>query len=99
MDRDMARFYFHVLDGSALSDDTGLELPGIDAAKIAAVRLAGAVIRDGIPDEVWKGSPWRVVVSDSPLPTAGGGAHFPDPDLVGPSASCPSCLRLSRAGL
>jgi hypothetical protein len=62
----MPHFYFHVVDGSAIADDTGEELPNIDAAKIEAARLAGAVLSEGIADEIWKGSPWQVVVSDSP---------------------------------
>jgi hypothetical protein len=68
----MPRFYFHVLDGSALFDDSGLELPGIDAAMKAAVRFAGAVLREGIADDLWKGSPRQVLVSDSPSPTGSG---------------------------
>jgi hypothetical protein len=67
----MHRFYFHVVDGSAIADDTGEELPSIEAAKIEAARLAGAVLSEGIADEVWKGSPWSVVVSDSPSPEGG----------------------------
>jgi hypothetical protein len=88
----MPRFYFHILDGSALFDFTGVELPGIDAAMTEAVRFAGAVLRDGIADEIWKGSPWRVVVSDSPS----WGAQYPDPDLVGSSEGCPTCPEHSR---
>jgi len=70
----MPRFYFHIVDGSSIADDTGEELPSIDAAKIEAARLAGAVLSEGIADEIWKGSPWRVVVSDNP--SLGGGRTF-----------------------
>jgi hypothetical protein len=67
----MPRFYFHVVDGSGIADDTGEERPSIDAAKTEAARFAGAVLSEGIADEIWKGSPWRLVVSDSPSPEGG----------------------------
>jgi hypothetical protein len=70
----MPRFYFHIVDGSAIADDTGTELPGIEAAKIEAARLAGAVLSEGIAEKIWQGSPWRLVISDSPSP--GGGRTF-----------------------
>jgi len=85
----MPRFYFHIVDGSARADDTGEELPSIDVAKIEAARLAGAVLREGIADEIWGGSPWRVVVSDSPSVE---GTHFPHPDPIGPGARRQSYL-------
>jgi len=67
----MRRFYFHLVDGSAIPDDTGVELPSVEAAKIEAAKFAGAVLSEGIADGIWAGSPWRVVVSDSPLPDRG----------------------------
>jgi hypothetical protein len=67
----MPHFYFHVLDGSGIADDTGAVLASIEVAKIEAARLAGAVISEGISDKVWNGVPWQVVVSDSPSPTGG----------------------------
>jgi hypothetical protein len=49
----MPRFYFHVLDGSAIVDETGTEHPSIDAARIEAVKLASGVLREGIADRIW----------------------------------------------
>jgi len=67
----MPHFYFHVLDGSGIADDIGAVLPSIEVAKIEAARLAGAVISEGIAENVWNGVHWQVVVSDSPSPTGG----------------------------
>lgn len=67
----MPRFHFHVLDGSAVTDIEGLELPNIAAARTEAIRLAGAVLKDYRGDDIWRGKPWQIVVNDSPAPDTG----------------------------
>jgi hypothetical protein len=61
----MPRFYFHVLDGSATTDETGTELPNIDAAKTEAVKLASGILREVVPERIWQGSGWQIVVTDN----------------------------------
>lgn len=49
----MARFFFDSRDGSNLvRDDEGLELDGMEAAKLAATRGLGDWARDAIPGAV-----------------------------------------------
>src|SRR4051794_23228497 len=62
--RFVPQFHFHVLDGSAVTDIEGLELPNIAAAKSEAIRLAGAVLRDYRGDDLWRGEPWQIIVND-----------------------------------
>lgn len=52
-----------------------MELAGLAAARVEAIELAGAVLREGISDRFWEGDPWQLVVTDSPSPTAGQ-THF-----------------------
>jgi hypothetical protein len=68
----MTRFHFHILDGKNLFDDTGADLADIDAAKIEAVRLAGAVLSEGLLPDFWQGTAWEMVVNDSPALGSGG---------------------------
>lgn len=49
----MPRFHFHILNGKYLYDDTGAELADIEAAKIEAVRAAGAVLSEGLSPDFW----------------------------------------------
>ncbi|WP_371180073.1 hypothetical protein [Bradyrhizobium sp. URHA0013] len=65
------RFHFHIVDGTALTDTDGLELPDTAAAKSEAIRLAGAVLKDYIGDDLWRGEPWQIVVNDSQVPNTG----------------------------
>lgn len=67
----MARYYFHVLDGTRLIDEQGTELPGIDAAKAEALKLTGVILRDSIHSEIWALQTWTLVVSDGPSPQSG----------------------------
>ncbi|WP_409191717.1 DUF6894 family protein [Bradyrhizobium sp. RDM4] len=66
----MPRYHFHILDGTAVTDETGVELPGIAEARIEAIQLAGGVLREGMAGHFWHGEPWQLLVSDSPSPTA-----------------------------
>lgn len=60
----MARFYFHVHDGShAFLDDGGLDLPGEAAALSEARQAAWAPIHD-LRHEVSDWSIWTVEVAD-----------------------------------
>ena len=67
----MPRYYFHILDGTALLDETGEELADIEAARKEAVQLIAGVLRGGVLPGFWDGAPWRLVVTDNPTPTAG----------------------------
>jgi len=67
----MTRYYFHVLDGTAITDETGEEFPDIKAAKAEAVKLASGLLADGLGETFWQGHPWQIVVSDSASPERG----------------------------
>jgi hypothetical protein len=59
-------FYFHILDGHSPADDTGLGLADLDHAETEALRLAGAVVKEEQPKEIWHGQKWELRVTDSP---------------------------------
>ena len=42
----MPRYFFHVLDGSGLRDHDGTDLSDQKDARVQAVRMAGAMIKD-----------------------------------------------------
>lgn len=42
----MPRFFFHVDNGEFAPDPVGLDLPGLQAARVEAVRAAGSMISD-----------------------------------------------------
>ncbi|MGY0575951.1 DUF6894 family protein [Bradyrhizobium sp. RDM12] len=50
----MPHCYFHVLDGIALTDDTGTELVDRAEAKVEAVRLAGAMLMEALPSRFFR---------------------------------------------
>jgi hypothetical protein len=98
----MPHFYFHVLDGTALPDRDGVDLRGIEAARTEAMDLAGALLRDGVSEQIWQGHPWQLVVSDSTSPFTGR-THFvvsvsiaQSPDLERESAITAGYERLAR---
>jgi hypothetical protein len=62
----MPRYYFNLKDGREELDNVGVELAGIDAARIQAVIFSGEVLRDGGGKTLWQGEPWRLWVSDQP---------------------------------
>src|SRR4051794_1137484 len=51
----MPRYFFHILDGTALTDETGVELADLAAARIEAVKLVAGVLRGGVLPGFWDG--------------------------------------------
>jgi hypothetical protein len=62
----MPRFHFHIVNGKNVYDESGVELPDVDAARNEAVRFAGEVLGEGLPFDFWQGIPWEMVVNDKP---------------------------------
>jgi hypothetical protein len=62
----MPRYYFHLKDGRASLDAEGTELADIAAARNEAVKLSGAILRDGGGKTLWDGETWRLWVTDQP---------------------------------
>lgn len=63
----MPRYHFHVQDGVPFPDQSGTELGDIDAAKDAAIGLAGSILREATPAGIWNGEVWKLHVSDNPV--------------------------------
>ena len=59
----MPRYFFDVRDGTYYPDEIGSELPGLAAARSAAVTFAGELLRDQ-GDKFWAGEEWKVEVKD-----------------------------------
>ena len=60
----MPRYFFHVIDGRSIIDNEGLELAGLKEARIEAIQLAGAILRDE-GDKFWNGGEWHMNVTDA----------------------------------
>jgi hypothetical protein len=60
----MPRYYFHVIDGRSIIDNEGSELAGLRQARVEAIQLAGAILRDE-GDTFWKGEQWHMNVTDA----------------------------------
>jgi hypothetical protein len=60
----MPRYYFHVEDGHSNLDGEGTEFPGLNAARIEAVRLAGAVLGESA-ETFWNDEQWALRVTDT----------------------------------
>ncbi len=58
----MPRFFFHSEDGVLDLDQTGTELADTSAARLEAMRFAGALLKDR-PQALWEGSRWRMIVT------------------------------------
>jgi hypothetical protein len=67
----MPHFHFHVIDGTALFDESGTELADVGAARVEAVKLAGGMLSAGEAGDIWKGESWQIVVNDKPHPNEG----------------------------
>ena len=59
----MPNYHFNLSDGFRDPDQTGTELPGIQQAKIEAVRHAAEMMKDD-PAELWADGKLRVDVTD-----------------------------------
>jgi hypothetical protein len=57
------RFFFHLRDGQDLPDLEGTELPDAAAARVEAIRLSGAMLKDQASSG-WDGTEWRLTVVD-----------------------------------
>ena len=57
------RYHFNIHDGVCLADADGIELPGWQAARLEAIRRAGAVLQDDA-QSVAVGEDWRIEVTD-----------------------------------
>jgi hypothetical protein len=64
----MPRYFFHIYDGILALDDTGTELPDIAAAQTAALQTSGEIIKEGLMENLWKGVPWEMKVTDGGQP-------------------------------
>jgi hypothetical protein len=60
----MPRYFFHVIDGREIIDNEGSELAGLKEARVEAIRLAGAILRDE-GDKFWNGEQWHMNVTDA----------------------------------
>jgi hypothetical protein len=70
----MARYFFHVSDGTLVLDDVGVELPDVTSAQTTAIQLTAEILKDGMLGPLWNELCWRVEVTDSPQ--AGGQRFF-----------------------
>lgn len=59
----MPRFHFNVYDGLSQLDREGQELAGWEEARLEAIRLAGAILRDEAK-RIALGEDWRMEVTD-----------------------------------
>lgn len=59
----MPRFYFDITDNETTVDNYGVELEGLNAARIEAVRLSGEVLQSW-PDRFWSVGQWSCSVRD-----------------------------------
>lgn len=62
----MPRYFFHVHDddGGSVPDDLGLNLPDIDAARIAAIDLSREILRSDVVGTFQDHPSWRIEVCD-----------------------------------
>lgn len=57
----MTRYFFHVMNGKAVLDDVGVELPSMDKVRSEAIRASGQMLSSG--KQLWAGEAWRMVVA------------------------------------
>ena len=60
------RCFFHVSYGKMAWDSEGIELETVAEARSAAVKLAGALLSDIDDGRLWRGTPWRLWVTEGP---------------------------------
>lgn len=56
----MARYFFHVCDGTLVLDDVGVELPDIFSAQTTAIEVITEILKDGMSKPLWSQLCWRV---------------------------------------
>ena len=59
----MARYFFHVRDGTDKPDSEGTDLPNDGAARSEAVVAMGEALKD-LDGRFWESREWRMVVTD-----------------------------------
>jgi hypothetical protein len=62
----MRRYFFHTQDGVRALDDTGAEFADLSSVRNEAIKVSGALLRDGADVKLWDGTPWRLWVTDRP---------------------------------
>ena len=58
----MLKYFFHVMDGKAIIDETGMKLASMHDVRHQAIRTAGEILSEGIVS--WSGVTWRMSVAD-----------------------------------
>jgi uncharacterized protein DUF6894 len=60
------RCFFHVSYGKMAWDSQGIELKDIAEVRSAAVELSAALLSDIDDRRLWRGTPWRLWVTEGP---------------------------------
>jgi GTP-dependent phosphoenolpyruvate carboxykinase len=60
----MPRYFFNVIDGCSIIDNQGSELASLKEARVEAIQLASAILRDE-GDTFWNGQEWHMNVTDA----------------------------------
>jgi uncharacterized protein DUF6894 len=60
------RCFFHVSYGKMVWDSEGIELQNIAEARSAAIELSAALLSDIDDRRLWRGTPWRLWVTEGP---------------------------------
>lgn len=60
----MPRYFFHVHDGQNWRDDDGTEFPGLDEARLEAVRYVGRLVHDQARS-IAAGEDWHLELTDA----------------------------------
>lgn len=59
----MPHYHFHVRSNTDAPDTFGSHHPDFDAARVAAVKMAGQMLKDSA-DAFWEGDEWELTVAD-----------------------------------
>jgi hypothetical protein len=58
----MSRYFFHVMNGKAVIDETGVDYPDLASMRREAISTAGQMLSSG--EQTWNGKAWEMVVTD-----------------------------------